>query len=627
MSISSEIERINENIGAAYSAAYSLGATAPEVENSNNLAKTIASIPSEASPDYVRNEAAQVADKVVSVRDAYSFVFGAISDLHTNGTAEYSADSILHAGMGLHEIHKRTRLDAVINFGDIVWGNLSGDDIEGFPYVRACLAGVTCGVPYIQMQGNHDEYDSEYTEAEERQKYFAHVGANNAGAVTDWANRHRNYGYRDFEDERMRVIYLNSVDLSTVEVADLPTNTYGTDNDCYISGAQLKWLAEKALDFSGKEDAESWSFIVCCHHPLNWTGVQMGKLLSILKAYRNKSSGSVTEDGVTVSYNFTDAKAMLVAHFHGHLHNFRAETMEGVPTITIPNACFGRNNEYGSNDAQKAKWGDADASGNQRFFSKTADSAEDTAFDVIVIDRTNEVIRCFNYGAGIDRVIPYGVAAKVYHGITNTLSNVSTSNSASSVEDGASYSATLTAKDGYTMEGGTVKVTMGGADVTASAYSGGKVSIASVTGDVVITATAVAVPTGPENLIDTVGYKDGVRLSTSSGGESTEAGHVTTGFIPITGDDVIRTSGVDFNFVSGSNKSAYVIYQSDKSTKVTSNNIKPLTGNVTITLDSSGNITYANFGASVPSGGGYLRICGKGSGANLVVTKNEEITD
>ena len=572
-------------------------------------------------PSYVVDEGKAVAGKVTAVRDAYSFVFGAISDLHTNGTAAYSADSILHAGMGLHEIHKRTRLDAVLNFGDVIVTDLEGAYAEGFPFVRSCLDDMTRGVPYIQMQGNHDEYDSAYTEAEEKQKYFAHIGANNTGVVTDWTNRHRNYGYRDFEDEKMRVVYLNSVDLSTIETTD---STLG-GNDCYISGAQFKWFIETALDFSGKSDAENWSFVVCCHHPLNWYGVTMPKLLAVLKAYRDKASGSVVADGITTSYDFTGAKAMLVAHFHGHLHNFRAETLDGVPTITIPNACFGRNNEYGQNESQKEKWGDADANGTQRIFNKVSDSADDTSFNVIVVDRTNEVVHCINYGAGIDRVVSYGAAPKVYRSITNTLSNVTTSNSASSVEDGASYSATLTASEDYSMTGGTVSVKMGGVDITATAYSGGVINIASVTGDVVITATAVAVPTGPNNLIDTVGYTDGVRLSTSSGGESSETGHVTTGFIPIAQDDVIRTKGVDFNFVSNVNKSAYVIYQSDKSTKVTSNNIKPLTGNVTITLDSDGNITYANFGASVPSGGGYLRICGKGVGANLIVTKNEEI--
>ena len=72
--------------------------------------------------------------------------------------------------------------------------------------------------------------------------------------------------------------------------------------------------------------------------------------------------------------------------------------------------------------------------------------------------------------------------------VTNKLTNVTNSNSAASVTSGNSYTATLTAAEGCDME--SVKVTMGGTDITEWAYSGGVVNIASVTGNVVITAVA-----------------------------------------------------------------------------------------------------------------------------------------
>lgn len=78
-----------------------------------------------------------------------------------------------------------------------------------------------------------------------------------------------------------------------------------------------------------------------------------------------------------------------------------------------------------------------------------------------------------------------------YYNIVNVLTNVTNSNSASSVSEGESYTATLTAADGYNLD--TVTVTMGGVDVTADVYSGGVVSIGSVTGAVIITASAVSV--------------------------------------------------------------------------------------------------------------------------------------
>ncbi len=76
--------------------------------------------------------------------------------------------------------------------------------------------------------------------------------------------------------------------------------------------------------------------------------------------------------------------------------------------------------------------------------------------------------------------------------VTNTLRNCITNNQAASVIKGNAYTATLTPNAGYTLTGATVTVTMGGADVTTQVYSSGVISIASVTGNVVITVSASA---------------------------------------------------------------------------------------------------------------------------------------
>ena len=74
--------------------------------------------------------------------------------------------------------------------------------------------------------------------------------------------------------------------------------------------------------------------------------------------------------------------------------------------------------------------------------------------------------------------------------ITNTLTNVTNSNAASSITEGYHYTATLTAEDGYTLDA--VTVTMGGVDVTSTVYADDTITIEAVTGDLVITASAVA---------------------------------------------------------------------------------------------------------------------------------------
>lgn len=73
--------------------------------------------------------------------------------------------------------------------------------------------------------------------------------------------------------------------------------------------------------------------------------------------------------------------------------------------------------------------------------------------------------------------------------VTSMLTNATSDNSANSVAKGGSYSATITAEKGYTISN--VAVTMGGVDITATAYANGVITIASVTGNVTITVEAV----------------------------------------------------------------------------------------------------------------------------------------
>lgn len=74
--------------------------------------------------------------------------------------------------------------------------------------------------------------------------------------------------------------------------------------------------------------------------------------------------------------------------------------------------------------------------------------------------------------------------------VTQNLTNVTSSSTDTQVEEGTSFTATLTADSGYTIS--TVEVKMGGSDITSTAYddTSNTVTVAAVTGDLVITATA-----------------------------------------------------------------------------------------------------------------------------------------
>lgn len=82
------------------------------------------------------------------------------------------------------------------------------------------------------------------------------------------------------------------------------------------------------------------------------------------------------------------------------------------------------------------------------------------------------------------------VPPAITHTLTQNLTNVTSSISVTEIPNGNPLTATLEAEAGYSID--TVSVTMGGTDITATAWDSTDetVTIASVTGDVVITAAA-----------------------------------------------------------------------------------------------------------------------------------------
>lgn len=152
--------------------------------------------------------------------------------------------------------------------------------------------------------------------------------------------------------------------------------------------------------------------------------------------------------------------------------------------------------------------------------------------------------------------------------ITYALTNAASSNTASIVNDGDSYTTTLSANSGYALS--SVAVTMGGIDITNSVYSAdtGAVSIPAVTGDVVITAAAVVSRTDvlrqsvssdgtPYN--GGTGYKSGYRLN-SGGNEAAASGVYCSGFIPMVSTQTIEFEGIELPADPSVGKSNYTIH-------------------------------------------------------------------
>lgn len=104
------------------------------------------------------------------------------------------------------------------------------------------------------------------------------------------------------------------------------------------------------------------------------------------------------------------------------------------------------------------------------------------------------------------------------------------------------------------------------------AYTKAKISIPSVTGDIVITATAVS--SGPRytNLANPTSayWKEGYRLSISSGSAVACAGRTVTNFIPAKAGDILRIKGMSVTTNYGGQNGKIVFYSAvdDESSKL-----------------------------------------------------------
>ena len=75
--------------------------------------------------------------------------------------------------------------------------------------------------------------------------------------------------------------------------------------------------------------------------------------------------------------------------------------------------------------------------------------------------------------------------------ITNNLTNCINSNSATSVDENGSYTATITANSGYSL--GAISVTMGGVDITNTVVNNSQINITNVTGNIVISCNSTQI--------------------------------------------------------------------------------------------------------------------------------------
>lgn len=232
-----------------------------------------------------------------------------------------------------------------------------------------------------------------------------------------------------------------------------------------------------------------------------------------------------------------------------------------------------------------------------------------------------------------------GDETELYRKVKLNLSNCSTDNTLLRVIDGQSYGANISPDAGYTLDGAAVTITMGGVDVS-NYYSGGKIAIPRVTGNLEITISTVeSGATTPNILVDAfkvggvskpaVGFTNGKRLSTSTGVEKDNTGSFVTGFIPIKAGSVVRLKPLIAPSTAGVGATALAFYNSEKVYQTASYILVNSSGahfaNCTYEQESA-DVYKVSFNSDIPTIYAYVRFTLPiADGANAYVTYDAEM--
>lgn len=277
-----------------------------------------------------------------------ALVFGFITDTHYASRPEFPGrkypqpDWAFMAALPQMERFSRmaeaVNADFICNAGDIINGTLPKPELLR-DLETAVRALSPAGIPALLLKGNHDDgtawcfrYDrglkrNALSEADWFRQVTLPCLKN--GAVGDSAHPAANYFYRDFPASKIRVICLNISEnpLTADSRGVLQMDSLGLFD---ISIHQLRFLAEKALNFSDKKDAAQWGVVLISHCELEKDSMPNAPLVNgVLEAFLRggKFSGSTQKSPLgfypgSIDCDFSrQGPGRIYASLYGHMHN------------------------------------------------------------------------------------------------------------------------------------------------------------------------------------------------------------------------------------------------------------------------------------------------------------------
>lgn len=346
-------------------------------------------------PDYYQQELEAYAE----IPEA-NFNVGFITDNHHQLTS-YAPNSLSHYA-NIAALSRMAKIDAIVAGGDNINGYYDHDQklTETKQVTSTLFNRSSSDTDVFFVLGNHDTGigqnshttpSTTLSEAELKDLYGANVPM-----FDETRDNGSLYGFKDYADNKVRLIWLNSYDLPWT------TDENGNYNFSFLSTSayrneQLNWLANTAL----KLPDNTWQVMIFTHCPLpdtfetavgqqKLTQYNSDVLVGVLNAFQNGVVYTHKDEDATMATNInvdfsTQGKGTLIGLFSGHIHADGQMKYQNLNLVeTACSLCY-------SGDSPR----------------RQPNKPAEDCWDVFSVDTDNRKIHAFRFGYGDSRDIEY----------------------------------------------------------------------------------------------------------------------------------------------------------------------------------------------------------------------------
>lgn len=334
------------------------------------------------------NKVVKAIEDIQNTDKLHTVEFITFSDIHRANTSDHP--EFYRMMNAINYLTTKLNIKFVANLGD----NYSGYPSEGSTYGKKGVMGIyeemvdllsELNAPFININGNHDSVPHVY-----KRNWITNISNAVFDSVGSWF-------YLDDDFHNVRFIALDCQDKEGD--AEAWTTVQSTGGYADRSWRQLDWLANVALKTNKNiiflqhqaMDARSNTSLV---HPTRTDRYFVAA--DIINSFKAGTSGNASNgDVVAVSWDFTNqGQGTVLCNFCGHTHgdaffnaNYKSNNSD---TSSI--------NEIAIDDALYASATHAGVSG-----TKTLNTVNEIAFDVVSVDLLNKVVKCHRFGTGDNR--------------------------------------------------------------------------------------------------------------------------------------------------------------------------------------------------------------------------------